>query len=766
MGLVADAWRRVPRRFSVLGLMILALIAHGGLQPNFQVAVVKVVKSALLKVVDPELGPFVSMANDMKNKMADSPSTTDQPADQGAPAESRVEQPDCQCQTSGRGLPYTLTSRGGVTLTLTDSDIDRLRTFLRKNLIFDNPSPEGGQSHHDRGTAQTEDISNMKLKDTGATAQDKPDSHVRLLEVFLGEEIVGSSSEEDPDDIPPDVPLPEKKGLTPEKHMRFLEAFLREELLNQNGDASLVVEQSQREWNPVKNVDEWRPQPVNRQWYMFFLRNFLSIEMEPEHSRAKRETVVKDSKHDKPSILRSSEMQHSKEKHGALPKVPDLQEEAAEIDIDYEKIMAEAMAMFIPGLNQTEDGEDKRGIGQMMAATTMSPAGMAFSTHIFFLAGATLTSFTGGMMSAVFSPVRILNVGAFFPLSERPAKAVGARFIERLLGGTIFAASIIHMVTPLALSCRMDYIECALRLLQGGMAVNDLLAGAPSQRISAECRGARGFKNSFTFAINEQLSALLKSDLLNRETRTDREYRHRTPPSVITLVNNDWSSANLVNMLNISSDHLVFSNISDPLRFDNSSDPLRVDNNSDPLRFNNSDPLRFNNSDPLSFDNSFDNLRFNNSSRHLPFYNSSDLLQSNNNSGPLLFDNNSDLLQFNNNSDVLRFDNNSDLLQFSNNSDVLRFDSMLQCYYWHLRHTNMSYRQASSACPSYDSLIAFLYASNDAEKQDCDSSEEVYVGLDGRKLEKIRAELGKAKAAMHRTKLSGNWTPVQERQEL
>ncbi|XP_078670181.1 uncharacterized protein LOC144910693 isoform X2 [Branchiostoma floridae x Branchiostoma belcheri] len=463
MGLVADAWRRVPRRFSVLGLMILALIAHGGLQPNFQVAVVKVVKSALLK---------------------------DQPADQGAPAESRVEQPDCQCQTSGRGLPYTLTSRGGVTLTLTDSDIDRLRTFLRKNLIFDNPSPEGEQSHHDRGTAQSlgwpiskqkhmeflkhflenelphdeslrnvplistkkylsnsvKDVSNIKLKDTGATAQDKPDSHVRLLEVFLGEDIMGSSSEEeDPDDIPPDVPLPEKKGLTPEKHMRFLEAFLREELLNQHGDASLVVEQSQREWNPVKNVDEWRPQPVNRQWYMSFLRNFLSIEMEPEHSRAKRETVVKDSKHDKPSILRSSEMQHSKEKHGALPKVPDLQEEAAEIDIDYEKIMAEAMAMFIPGLNQTEEGEDKRGLGQMMAATTMSPAGMAFSTHIFFLAGATLTSFTGGMMSAVFSPVR-------------------------LLGGTIFAASIIHMVTPLALSCRMDYIECALRLLQGGMA--------------------------------------------------------------------------------------------------------------------------------------------------------------------------------------------------------------------------------------------------------------------------------------------------------
>ncbi|XP_078688520.1 sialate O-acetylesterase-like isoform X2 [Branchiostoma floridae x Branchiostoma belcheri] len=93
MGLVSGAWRKVPRRFFVLELMILTLIAQGGPQPNFQ-------------------------------------------AVKGTPPGTRAEQPDCQ--TSGRGLPYTLTSRGGVTLTLTDRDIDRLHMFLRKNLILEN----------------------------------------------------------------------------------------------------------------------------------------------------------------------------------------------------------------------------------------------------------------------------------------------------------------------------------------------------------------------------------------------------------------------------------------------------------------------------------------------------------------------------------------------------------------------------------------------------------------------------------------------------
>ncbi|XP_078576415.1 uncharacterized protein LOC144862037 [Branchiostoma floridae x Branchiostoma japonicum] len=444
MGLVSDAWRRVPRRFSVLGLMILALIAHGGLQPNFQVAVVKVVKSAMLK---------------------------DKPADQGTP-ESRVEQPDCNCQTSGRGLPYTLTSQSGVTLTLTDRDIERLRTFLRKNLIFDNPSSETGESHDGRGTAHGSDtpmskqkqmeflkhfLENelshdelRKLKESAAARQDKPNSRSSSSSQqvsFL--ELMGSSSEEE--DIPgvPDIPLPDKKGLPQDKHIRFLEVFLREELLDGNGEASLVV-QSQREFNPNTKTDEWRPQPITRHWYMSFLRNFLSYSLENEHSKAKRDTTghnagAKSLKHFKKSSQASSET-HSKKggEKDVLPQIPALQDEAAEIDIDFEKIMAEAMAMFIPGLNETEEEEDKRGLGQMMAATTMSPAGMVFSTHIFFLAGATLTSYTGGMMSAIFSPVR-------------------------LLGGTIFAACIIHMVTPLALNCRMDYIECALRLIQGGL---------------------------------------------------------------------------------------------------------------------------------------------------------------------------------------------------------------------------------------------------------------------------------------------------------
>ncbi|CAH1257206.1 SLC17A6 [Branchiostoma lanceolatum] len=491
MGVVSDAWRRVPRRFSVLGLMVLALIAHGGLQPNFQVAVVKVVKSALLK---------------------------DKPADQGAPPESRVEQPGCQCQTSGRGLPYTLTSRGGVTLTLTDRDLERLRTFLRKNLIFDNLSQDGRESHDNRGTTQAsdmpmskqkqmeflkhflenelshdellrivptlstekdlqslldtaKDIANIKLQENTLTVQDKPKSlpsskRIRFLEVFLREELLGSSSEEElpgssseeeePDEISiPGNRLGEKRGMSSEKHIRFLEVFLRGELLNQDGEASSLLAHSQREFNPLTQTDEWRPQPINRQWYMSFLRNFLSYTLETEHSKAKREVVKRDtgasaSKHEKKSSQTSSEMNdHSKKKKGGknkvvLPEIPGLQDEAAEIDIDFENIMAEAMAMFIPGLNETEDGEDKRGLGQMMAATTMSPAGMVFSTHIFFLAGATLTSFIGGMLSAVFSPVR-------------------------LLGGTIFAACIIHMVTPLALNCRMDYIECALRLMQGGL---------------------------------------------------------------------------------------------------------------------------------------------------------------------------------------------------------------------------------------------------------------------------------------------------------
>ncbi|XP_035672985.1 uncharacterized protein LOC118413567 [Branchiostoma floridae] len=470
MGLVSDAWRRVPRRFSVLGLMILALIAHGGLQPNFQVAVVKVVKSAMLK---------------------------DKPGDQGAPPESRVEQPDCNCQTSGRGLPYTLTSQSGVTLTLTDRDIERLRTFLRKNLIFDNPSSETGESHDDRGTAHgsdtpmskqkqkqmeflkhflenelfhdellrmskkkdlqslsslAKDVMNRKLKESAAAKQDKPNSlsssssqQVSFLE------LMGSSSEEE--DIPgiPDIPLPDKKGLPQDKHIRFLEVFLREELLDGNGESSLVV-RSQREFNPNTKTDEWRPQPITRHWYMSFLRNFLSYSLENEHSKTKRDTAEYDAeskslKHLKKSSQTSSEAQAHSKKGGekdVLPQIPALQDEAAEIDIDFEKIMAEAMAMFIPGLNETEEEEDKRGLGQMMAATTMSPAGMVFSTHIFFLAGATLTSYTGGMMSAIFSPVR-------------------------LLGGTIFAACIIHMVTPLALNCRMDYIECALRLIQGGL---------------------------------------------------------------------------------------------------------------------------------------------------------------------------------------------------------------------------------------------------------------------------------------------------------
>ncbi|XP_078695725.1 uncharacterized protein LOC144924471 [Branchiostoma floridae x Branchiostoma belcheri] len=193
MGLVPGAWRRLPRRFYVLGLMILALIAHGGLQPNFQLAEVKLVKSALVK---------------------------DKHTYEGAPPESKAEQPDCPCQT-------------------------------------------------------------------------------------------------------------------------------------------------------ILDVQE---------------------------------------------------------------KTPDIEEAKT------------VTTMFIPGLdsNQTEDVEEKRGVRQMMATTTMSPAGMVFSTHAFFLIGATLTSFLGGMMSALFSPVK-------------------------LLGGTIFAACIIHMVTPLVLRCRMDYVECALRLSQGGL---------------------------------------------------------------------------------------------------------------------------------------------------------------------------------------------------------------------------------------------------------------------------------------------------------
>ncbi|KAI8516820.1 hyaluronan synthase [Branchiostoma belcheri] len=222
MGLVPGAWRRLPRRFYVLGLMILALIAHGGLQPNFQLAEVQLAKS-----------PFVK----------------DKHTYEGAPPESRAEQPDCPCQT--RGLP-------------------------------------------------------------------------------------------------------------PGKYIRFLE-----KILDKCVEASLVAK------SELLDVQE---------------------------------------------------------------KTPDIEEAKT------------VTTMSIPGLksNQTEDVEDKRGVRQMMAASTMSPAGMVFSTHAFFLIGATLTSFPGGMMSALFSPVK-------------------------LLGGTIFAACIIHMVTPLVLRCRMDYVECALRLSQGGL---------------------------------------------------------------------------------------------------------------------------------------------------------------------------------------------------------------------------------------------------------------------------------------------------------
>ncbi|KAI8499758.1 39S ribosomal protein L30, mitochondrial [Branchiostoma belcheri] len=161
--------------------------------------------------------------------------------------------------------------------------------------------------------------------------------------------------------------------------------------------------------------------------------------------------------------------------------------------------------------------------------------------------------------------------------------------------------------------------------------------------------------------------------------------------------------------VNNISDPLWFNNNSDPLWFNNNSDPLWFNNNSDSLWFNNnSDPLWFNNnSDLLRLDNNSDPLWFNNNnSDPLRLDNNSDPLWFNNNSDPLWFNSNSDPLWFNNSSDPLRFDNNnSDPLRF-NNSDPPRFENLLQCYYWHLRNTNMSYHQASEACSSHDSLLS------------------------------------------------------------
>ncbi|KAI8514010.1 39S ribosomal protein L30, mitochondrial [Branchiostoma belcheri] len=161
-------------------------------------------------------------------------------------------------------------------------------------------------------------------------------------------------------------------------------------------------------------------------------------------------------------------------------------------------------------------------------------------------------------------------------------------------------------------------------------------------------------------------------------------------------------------LFNNISNPLWFNNISDPLLFNNISDPLLFNNISDPLLFNNiSDPLLFNNiSDPLLFNNISDPLLFNNISDPLLFNNSSDPLLFNNISDPLLFNNSSDPLLFNNISDPLLFNNSSDPLWFNNSSDPLRFDNMLQCYTWHLLHTNMSKRQAIETCPIFDDVFA------------------------------------------------------------